>query len=203
MKRFSFAAALAAATALGGAAMAQTANSDTGAGATGTTGIQSGTTAGSSAGGTMGNTDTTGTSGTSASGMSGQSAGLSGENLSEDEIRRLQQALRDSGQDVEVDGVWGENTTQALRSYQQENDLTGSGELDQQTLARLGVSIDPQQAQTPDMGTGTGSGDSDVQRSPDMGTGTTGSGGTTGGAMDNTGGAGDLGTGGTTGGSAN
>lgn len=87
-----------------------------------------------------------------------QAAGMSGERMSQSEIRQVQQALKDAGQDVEVDGVWGAETAQALSNYQEENGLTGSGELDSQTMARLGVERDagaaPQQAQRPNGATG-------------------------------------------------
>lgn len=59
--------------------------------------------------------------------------------LSQDKIRSLQEELRDVQPDLQVDGVWGENTKQALKKYQRENDIEVTGQPDQQTLASLGI----------------------------------------------------------------
>jgi len=102
----------------------------------------------------------------------GAAAGLSGENLDSTEVRAIQQALKDAGHDVTVDGQWGDNTAQAVLDYQQANGLQGSGELDPRTIAALGVDLEAaggmqtQQAQTPDSKPTTG--DSDA---PGMGSG--------------------------------
>jgi peptidoglycan hydrolase-like protein with peptidoglycan-binding domain len=57
------------------------------------------------------------------------------------EIRQIQMNLNKAGFSAgSVDGVWGEETRQALQNYQQQNRLPGDGQLNQQTLAALGIS---------------------------------------------------------------
>ncbi|HKQ16463.1 MAG TPA: peptidoglycan-binding protein [Steroidobacteraceae bacterium] len=57
-------------------------------------------------------------------------------------IRALQRELSRDGRDVgAVDGVWGENTRQALRSYQTAHSLEPTGTLTLPTLAALGIDI--------------------------------------------------------------
>jgi peptidoglycan hydrolase-like protein with peptidoglycan-binding domain len=57
-------------------------------------------------------------------------------------IRALQRELSRDGHDAgAVDGVWGENTRQALRSYQKEHSLEQTGTLTLPTLAALGIEI--------------------------------------------------------------
>lgn len=55
-----------------------------------------------------------------------------------DTIRQVQQTLQQQGMyHGRVDGVWGPQTQAAVRSYQQNNNLNASGQLDQQTMASL------------------------------------------------------------------
>jgi peptidoglycan hydrolase-like protein with peptidoglycan-binding domain len=55
-----------------------------------------------------------------------------------DTIRQVQQTLQQQGlYHARVDGVWGPQTQAAVRSYQQNNNLNASGQLDQQTMASL------------------------------------------------------------------
>ncbi len=55
-------------------------------------------------------------------------------------VRDVQQALQDKGYDVgPIDGVMGARTQSALRQYQQQQGMTVSGRLDQQTLSGLNV----------------------------------------------------------------
>lgn len=57
-------------------------------------------------------------------------------------IRALQRELSRDGHDAgAVDGVWGENTRQALRSFQQSHSLEPTGTLTLPTLAALGIDI--------------------------------------------------------------
>jgi peptidoglycan hydrolase-like protein with peptidoglycan-binding domain len=57
-------------------------------------------------------------------------------------IRALQRELSRDGRDVgAVDGVWGENTRQALRSYQAAHSLEPTGTLTLPTLAALGIDL--------------------------------------------------------------
>ena len=59
---------------------------------------------------------------------------------SSDEVRQVQQHLKDKGVDVgAVDGVMGPKTRAALKSFQQQQGLTASGEIDSSTLTALGV----------------------------------------------------------------
>jgi peptidoglycan hydrolase-like protein with peptidoglycan-binding domain len=55
-------------------------------------------------------------------------------------VRNVQQALQSKGYDVgSVDGVMGPKTQSALREFQQQQGLTRSGRIDQQTLSALDV----------------------------------------------------------------
>ena len=55
-------------------------------------------------------------------------------------VRSAQQALKDKGYDAgAIDGQMGPATESALRSFQQAQGLQQSGNLDQQTLAALGL----------------------------------------------------------------
>ncbi len=73
--------------------------------------------------------------------MGGSAAGGGAQSLSSDQIREMQQALKDKGHDVgAVDGKWGPKTQNALKEYQQAQGMTASGEPDSQTLSSLGVS---------------------------------------------------------------
>jgi len=64
--------------------------------------------------------------------MTGNASGL---------VRSAQEALNDKGYSVgPVDGVWGPNTENAVRQFQQAHGLQQSGRLDQQTLSDLGIS---------------------------------------------------------------
>ena len=68
-------------------------------------------------------------------GMAGAApAGMDG-----DAVRQLQQALNEAGHNIEVDGIWGEETQSAVRQFQQQLGLDATGEPDDQTLAALGV----------------------------------------------------------------
>ena len=57
-----------------------------------------------------------------------------------DQVRGLQQALKDQGHDPgEIDGKMGPRTQAALRDYQQKQGLKATGQLDAETAAKLGV----------------------------------------------------------------
>jgi hypothetical protein len=69
------------------------------------------------------------------------SAGAQQNKLSRDEIMRAQQALDQKGFDVgKADGIMGPRTKQALDKFQQQQKLQQTGQLDQNTLSKLGVS---------------------------------------------------------------
>jgi len=60
----------------------------------------------------------------------------------EQRIREIQQALTDKGFPVDVNGVWGAQSVEALKRFQDAqniNNLTGRGKLDSLTLIALGL----------------------------------------------------------------
>jgi peptidoglycan hydrolase-like protein with peptidoglycan-binding domain len=62
-----------------------------------------------------------------------------------DQIRQVQQALDQKGFKAgRADGVLGARTKQALQDFQTRQKLQANGQLDQQTLAALGVSTNSQ-----------------------------------------------------------
>lgn len=57
-------------------------------------------------------------------------------------LRALQRELGEHGHEAgAIDGVWGENTRQALRGFQQEHELETTGTLTLPTLAALGIDV--------------------------------------------------------------
>jgi len=61
-------------------------------------------------------------------------------NLSSSQIRQAQQALDQKGFNAgRADGKLGPETKQALQSFQQSQGLQVTGQLDQQTMAKLGI----------------------------------------------------------------
>jgi peptidoglycan hydrolase-like protein with peptidoglycan-binding domain len=64
-------------------------------------------------------------------------AGMSGNT---DQVKAVQQALKDQGLDPgPIDGKMGAKTKAALRDYQQKQGLKATGRLDAETAAKLGV----------------------------------------------------------------
>lgn len=61
-------------------------------------------------------------------------------------VRSIQQALSEQGHKVQVDGIWGEKTHQALMDFQREKDLKASGQLDGETFAALHLAGESQTA---------------------------------------------------------
>ena len=59
--------------------------------------------------------------------------------LPEAEVRILQQVLVDRGFSVEVDGVWGPRTREAIISFQRKEGLQATGQIDTRTVTALGV----------------------------------------------------------------
>ena len=101
---------------------------------------------------------------------------------SSDEVRQVQQHLKDKGAEVgAVDGVMGPKTRAALKSFQQQQGLTASGEIDSSTLTALGVqgSGSTMDSSPPAGGSATSpsgaTGGSPSSTSPSGGTGSTGS----------------------------
>ena len=57
-----------------------------------------------------------------------------------EQVRAVQQALKDKGHDPgEIDGKMGPKTQAALRDYQSKEGLKATGRLDSETMAKLGV----------------------------------------------------------------
>lgn len=55
-------------------------------------------------------------------------------------VKQAQQALKQKGIDAgPVDGQWGPLTQQGVKQFQQQNQIQATGQLDQQTLASLGI----------------------------------------------------------------
>jgi N-acetylmuramoyl-L-alanine amidase len=63
------------------------------------------------------------------------------QSLSQDQIMSVHGNLLQDGyyKEGKVDGTWGPETHQALQKFQQDHKLNANGELDQQTLAALGI----------------------------------------------------------------
>lgn len=115
------------------------------AGATG----QPGTTTG------QGTTGTTGETSSQTTGMTGRHAGQH----SKERVREVQTALQGKGLDPgPIDGIMGPKTKSALQQFQQQNNLSVTGRIDQRTLAALNVSgtEGTQAGSTPGTGTTTG-----------------------------------------------
>jgi putative membrane protein len=73
------------------------------------------------------------------SGQSGQSQAAS-VNLDRGQIREVQRALDQKGVKAgRADGIMGRETESALRSFQQREGLQATGQINQQTLAKLGL----------------------------------------------------------------
>ncbi len=60
-------------------------------------------------------------------------------NLPKQTVMALQQALKNAGQSVKPDGVWGPSTEAALKQYQQSSGLPATGQLDDATRAKLNL----------------------------------------------------------------
>lgn len=72
----------------------------------------------------------------------GASAGASAGQMQHDKstVRQAQERLNQLGYDVgEPDGMMGPQTKAALQKYQEEQGLSTSGQLDSQTVAKLGI----------------------------------------------------------------
>lgn len=82
-------------------------------------------------------------------------------------VRSAQQALKQKGYDVgSIDGQLGPSTEGALRQFQQKEGLPQSGNLDQETLSKLGVNEN--QSSMPSQGSmqSPSSGSRDATQSP-------------------------------------
>ena len=68
-----------------------------------------------------------------------ESGSMGNERLGNADIRDVQQSLNDEGFAVAVDGVMGPQTTSAIRSFQRQNNLSATGNLDSSTMAELDI----------------------------------------------------------------
>jgi len=76
----------------------------------------------------------------SKSGRSAAARGGAGMSGNSEQVKAIQQALKDQGHDPgEIDGIMGPKTQAALRDYQQKQGLKATGRLDSETSAKLGV----------------------------------------------------------------
>lgn len=58
----------------------------------------------------------------------------------QEQVKAVQQALKDKGHDPgEIDGVMGPKTQAAVKDFQSKEGLTASGQLDAETMSKLGV----------------------------------------------------------------
>jgi hypothetical protein len=64
--------------------------------------------------------------------------------LSKDQVKQIQEALKDKGQNPgEADGIMGPKTQQALREFQKSQNLQATGRVDEKTASALGVDVSP------------------------------------------------------------
>lgn len=67
---------------------------------------------------------------------------ISAEHLTSEQVRQLQQALKDEGVNPgPVDGVMGPLTHQAIQVFQQQEDLAVTGDINEQTLRALDMDV--------------------------------------------------------------
>jgi peptidoglycan hydrolase-like protein with peptidoglycan-binding domain len=78
--------------------------------------------------------------GSSGAAVRGGASGGVSISLSEEEIRQVQIVLKQQGFDIEVDGMLGPRTRQALIRFQQRQGLQATGQIDQRTKTALGIS---------------------------------------------------------------
>ncbi len=60
-------------------------------------------------------------------------------NMSARRVEEIQAALQSRGEHISTDGIWGRDTTAALRDFQKKNGLTPTGRYDQATAHKLNI----------------------------------------------------------------
>lgn len=66
--------------------------------------------------------------------------------IGSDGVRKVQQALKEAGHDPgKADGIWGPETQEAVRDFQQAQGLEATGDLNEETLAALGLGTLPEE----------------------------------------------------------
>jgi peptidoglycan hydrolase-like protein with peptidoglycan-binding domain len=113
------------------------------AGTSDKSGAGSATSGGASTGTTSGTAGSAGTTDKSAGGdMKADKASRSAAGGNKEQVKAVQQALKDKGHDPgEVDGVMGQKTQSALRDFQKKEGLKETGRLDSESASKLGVSM--------------------------------------------------------------
>jgi peptidoglycan hydrolase-like protein with peptidoglycan-binding domain len=88
--------------------------------------------------------------------------------LSSLQIKQIQQSLDKQGFKAgHADGKWGSETAQAVKQFQQKQNMQASGQLDQQTLQALGVNVTAQGSSAHSQGASTtGQGSNEELPSP-------------------------------------
>lgn len=56
-----------------------------------------------------------------------------------EDVHSVQQALKKAGFDIDVDGILGPQTAEAVKTFQERNDLTADGIVGPATLSALGL----------------------------------------------------------------
>lgn len=84
---------------------------------------------------------TTGNAQTQARGAQQQTGVQQYSNLSSNDIATVQESLNSQGYNLTVDGIWGQQTSDAIRAFQRTNNLTETGRLDSETVAELDVEL--------------------------------------------------------------
>lgn len=59
--------------------------------------------------------------------------------MSARKVEEIQAALQGKGESVKTDGIWGANTTSAMRDFQKKNGLQPTGRYDQATAHKLSI----------------------------------------------------------------
>ncbi len=78
--------------------------------------------------------------------MGGAAMEMATQHLDMNQVRELQKLLNDQGYNVGVpDGVIGSSTTEAIRQFQLDNQLTNTGEPDPETLRMLSPDAEKQE----------------------------------------------------------
>ncbi len=97
-----------------------------------------------------------------------------GTSSSRDEVMQAQQKLKSEHlYNGKVDGIDGPHTQQALKQFQQKNGLQQTGQLDEETQAKLGISESNQQSGTSMPSSGaTGNAQGQPTGQPNSGSGT-------------------------------
>jgi peptidoglycan hydrolase-like protein with peptidoglycan-binding domain len=84
-------------------------------------------------------------------------------------VKQVQEKLSEQGYDVgPVDGIFGPKTQQALRKFQEDKGVQPTGQIDQQTMAALGIQGEGG-AQPGDMGAGQPQPDTGIEGSDQPG----------------------------------